>query len=130
MHGETQTAPSRESTLSSGGSLGRPVWPLTAGSAALPSQLTSQNYKGSRKCCGQTYANKLDNLGEMDTFLEAENLPTLGQEASEPGYVGSSAPGAATPVTLSLWRRDAIRLQGDTVPGETCCPAGITQNRG
>lgn len=65
-------------------------------------------------------------MGEMDTFLEAENLPTLGQEASEPGYVGSGDPRDSH----SLWRRDAIRLQGDTVPGETCCPAGITQNRG
>lgn len=36
-------------------------------------------------------------MGEMDTFLEAENLPTLGQEASEPGYVGSGAP-----VTLTV----------------------------
>ena len=36
-----------------------------------------------RKCYEQLYANKLDNLDEMDKFLETCNLPKLSQEESE-----------------------------------------------
>ena len=31
----------------------------------------------------QLYANKMDNLEEMDTFLEKYNLPKLNQEETE-----------------------------------------------
>ena len=33
-----------------------------------------------RDFCKQLYANKMDNLEEMDTFLEEQNLPRLNQE--------------------------------------------------
>ena len=36
-----------------------------------------------RKYYEQLYDNKLDNLDEMDTFLETYNLPKLNQEESE-----------------------------------------------
>ena len=36
-----------------------------------------------RKYHEQLYANKLDNLDEMDKFLETYNLPKLYQEKSE-----------------------------------------------
>ena len=36
-----------------------------------------------RKYYEQLYANKLDNLGEMDKFLEKYNLPKINQEESE-----------------------------------------------
>ena len=36
-----------------------------------------------RKYYEQLYANKLDNLDEMDKFLETYNLPKLNQEESE-----------------------------------------------
>ena len=36
-----------------------------------------------RKYFEQLYANKLDNLGEMDKFLETYNLPKINQEESE-----------------------------------------------
>ena len=36
-----------------------------------------------RDYCKQLYANKMDNLQEMDTFLEKHNLPRLNQEEIE-----------------------------------------------
>ena len=36
-----------------------------------------------RDYCKQLYANKMDNLEEMDTFLEKHNLPRLNQEEIE-----------------------------------------------
>ena len=36
-----------------------------------------------RDCYKQLYANKMDNLEEMDKFLEMHNLPTLNQEEIE-----------------------------------------------
>ena len=36
-----------------------------------------------RKYYEQLYANKLDNLDEMDKFLETYNLPKINQEESE-----------------------------------------------
>ena len=36
-----------------------------------------------RKYYEQLYANKLDNLDEIDTFLETQNFPKLNQEESE-----------------------------------------------
>ena len=36
-----------------------------------------------RDYCNQLYANKMDNLEEMDTFLERHNLPRLNQEETE-----------------------------------------------
>ena len=36
-----------------------------------------------RKYCKQLYANKLENLDEMDKFLETYNLPKINQDESE-----------------------------------------------
>ena len=36
-----------------------------------------------RECYKQLYANKMDNLEEMDKFLEKQNLPRLNQEEIE-----------------------------------------------
>ena len=36
-----------------------------------------------RDCYEQVYANKLDNLGEIDKFLEADNLPRLNHNEIE-----------------------------------------------
>ena len=36
-----------------------------------------------RDYCKQLYTNKMDNLGEMDKFLERYNLPNLNQEEIE-----------------------------------------------
>ena len=36
-----------------------------------------------RDYCKQLYANKMDNLEEMDKFLEKHNLPRLNQEETE-----------------------------------------------
>ena len=48
------------------------------------SQQTTQKYKGSlRDYYQQLYANKMDNLEEMDKFLEKYNLPKLNQEEIE-----------------------------------------------
>ena len=47
-------------------------------------QLTQQKYKRSlRDYYKQLYANKIDNLKEMDKFLEKYNLPRLNQEELE-----------------------------------------------
>ena len=44
------------------------------------SQQTIQKYKVIRDYYQQLYANKMDNLEEMDKFLEKYNLPKLNQE--------------------------------------------------
>ena len=41
---------------------------------------TTQKYKGSWDYYQQLYDNKMDNLEEMDKFLEKYNLPKLNQE--------------------------------------------------
>jgi len=48
-------------------------------------QLIPQKYKRSEKptIVKQLYANKLNNLEEMDTFLEAYNLSRLNQDETE-----------------------------------------------
>ena len=43
-------------------------------------QQVMQKYKGSYE---QPYANKMDNLEEMDKFLEKYNLPKLNSEETE-----------------------------------------------
>ena len=40
-------------------------------------QLTPQEYEGSWDYYEQLYANKMDNLEEMDKFLERYSLPRL-----------------------------------------------------
>ena len=47
------------------------------------SQQTTQKYKGSRDHYQQMYANKMDNLEEMDKFLEKYKFPKLNQEEIE-----------------------------------------------
>ena len=44
------------------------------------SQQTTLTYKGSWDYYQQLYANKMDNLEEMEEFLEKYNLPKLNQE--------------------------------------------------
>ena len=47
-------------------------------------QQTAQKYKGSLYAnYEKLYANKMDNLEEMDRFLEKFNLPRLSQEERE-----------------------------------------------
>ena len=36
-----------------------------------------------RNCYKELYAKKLENLGEIDTFLEKHNLPKLNEEEAE-----------------------------------------------
>ena len=48
------------------------------------SHQTTQKYKGSlRDYYQQLYANKMDNMEEMDEFLEKYNFPKLNQEEIE-----------------------------------------------
>ena len=42
--------------------------------------LTPQKYKGSQETTMSNCANKMDNLEEMDKFLERYSLPRLNQE--------------------------------------------------
>ena len=44
------------------------------------SQRIQQKYKTVREYYKQLYANKFDNLEEMDNFLETYSLPKLNQE--------------------------------------------------
>ena len=47
------------------------------------SQQTTQKYKGSWDYYQHLYANKMDNVGEMEKFLEKYNFPKLNQEEIE-----------------------------------------------
>ena len=46
-------------------------------------QTTQEIQKITRDCCEQLHANKMDNLEEMDKFLEKYNVPKLNQEEIE-----------------------------------------------
>ena len=45
--------------------------------------MTLEKYKGSRDYYKQLYANKMDNLEEMEKFIEKQNLLRLNQEEIE-----------------------------------------------
>ena len=47
------------------------------------SQQTTQKYKGLWDYYQQLYANKMDNVEEMDKFLEKYSFPKLNQEEIE-----------------------------------------------
>ena len=47
------------------------------------SEQITQKYKGLRDNCQQLYVNKMDNLEEMDIFLEKHNFPKLNHEEIE-----------------------------------------------
>ena len=47
------------------------------------SQQTTLKYKGSWDYYQQLYANKMDNLEEIDKFLEKYNFPKLNQKETE-----------------------------------------------
>ena len=47
------------------------------------SQQTTQKYKDYKRILSAIYANKMDNLEEMDNFLEKYNFPKLNQEEIE-----------------------------------------------
>ena len=47
------------------------------------SQQTPQKYKVVRNYHQQLYANKMDNVEEMDKFLEKYSFPKLNQEETE-----------------------------------------------
>ena len=46
-------------------------------------QTTQEIQKITRDCCEQLHANKMDNLEEMDEFLEKYKLPKLNQKETE-----------------------------------------------
>ena len=48
--------------------------------AEIQKQTNKQTKKNIRECCEQLYANKFDNLQEMDNFLETHSPPKLNQE--------------------------------------------------
>ena len=47
------------------------------------SQQTTKKYKGSWDYYQQLYVNKMDNVEEMDKFLEKYSFPKLNQETIE-----------------------------------------------
>ena len=84
----------------------------------------------------QLYANKMDNLEEMDTFLERYNLPRLNQEeieninrpitSNEIETVIKNLPAEAS--LMAQWLRIHLSVQGTWIPSlvwedHTCCGA-------
>ena len=61
----------------------------------------------------QLYANKLDNLDEMDKFLETYNLPKLNQEESE-NLNKQITPSEMEAVIKNLPTKEGPRLDGFT----------------
>ena len=47
------------------------------------SQQTTQKYKDHKRLLSALYGNKMDNVEEMDKFLEKYNFPKLDQEEIE-----------------------------------------------
>ena len=78
-------------------------------------QQTTQKYKQLRGYYEQLYGNKMDNLEEMDRFLEKFNLPRLNQEeiaimnnpvtSTEIEAVLKNLPQNQKPRTRKLYRR-------------------------
>ena len=60
-------------------------------------QWTLQKCKGSQESTTSNYANKLDNLEEMDKFLEKYNLPRLNQDRIE------KMNGPITSTEIEMW---------------------------
>ena len=64
-------------------------------------QLMLQKYKGLQDCYEHLYANKLDNLEEMDKLLEINNLPRQSYEETENLNILSTS-NATSPVIKNL----------------------------
>ena len=77
-------------------------------------QLTLQKYKAlQKKYYKQLHANKLDNLKEMDEFLETHNLPKLNQEESET-LNRQITPSEIEAVIKNFWTNTSPGLEGFT----------------
>ena len=68
-------------------------------------QVTPLKYKGSWEYYKQLYVNKLDNIEEMDRFLQRYNLTTLNQEKIE--YINRSI----SSMKLKLWLKNFKQMK-------------------
>ena len=80
-------------------------------------QQTTQKYKGSWDYYQQPYDNKMDNLEEIDEFLEKYNLPKLNQEEIE----NLNRPIASTEIKLyfKIFQQTKAQVQMASQPNST-----------